>query len=103
MIVEDREQPRAKVCARFEAIRGLKCFEIRVLNQVLGVRRVSGQAERRAIQAVDPTQSFALHTFIEHQERPVYSRMFSICPRLATNTGGTFFAGKMPESSPLLR
>ena len=55
-VVEDREQPRLQVRPALELRRGPERLQVRVLHQILGIRRPPGQAQRRAVEAVDVRQ-----------------------------------------------
>jgi hypothetical protein len=58
--VENREQPRPHVGAGFEAFCRAERLEIRLLHQILGIGRHTGQPQRRTVQAVERRQRLGL-------------------------------------------
>jgi hypothetical protein len=58
--VKDGEQPRFQVRAGRELFRIMKGFYVSVLNQVLRVRLIARQAQRRAVQAVEIAERLGL-------------------------------------------
>ena len=55
-VVEDREQPRLQVGPALELLRRAERLQVRVLYQVLRIRRPARQPQRRPVQAVDVRQ-----------------------------------------------
>jgi len=63
-VVEDREQPRLQVRAALELVRGSKRFQVRLLDQVLGILCPPRQPQRRPVEAVDVGQGLGRERLI---------------------------------------